>query len=261
MTSMQETIEGKDTMETRASVALSVVICLALILIGGCSVGGAMPREETVKQYDAAGLELEDLRGVDLAWFRPTTDFSRYDSVIVEPVTVAFLEDWDVKRPGSAFSVTDKEIERMQSDLASTVYDKFVHEIQQGKKYPLVTEPAKGVLRIKLALVDMRLNAPDFQYPGRLEQYARSAGEWTLVAELVDAETGELVGRLMDHWVDPDEERVKRFTRIDNDLALSRAIHVWAEAVRRKLEVSQIRMRMEGAGEGLRPTGQQEDKP
>lgn len=254
MTRMQDTTEGKDTMETRASVALSVIICLALILIGGCSAGGAMPREERIRQYDAAGLEPDTLRGVDLAWFRPTTDFSRYQAVIVDPVTVDFLEDWEIKRPGSAFTVTDKEVDKMKADLAGAVYDKFTHDIQQGKKYPLVSEPAAGVLRIKLALVDMRLNAPDFQYPGRLEQYARSAGEWTLVAELIDAESGELVGRLMDHWIDPDEERAKRFTRIENDLALSRAAHVWAEAVRRKLEVSQIRTRMEGAGEGLRRT-------
>jgi hypothetical protein len=103
--------------------------------------------------------------------------------------------------------------------------------------------------------VEVQLNAPDLPTATRTEQFARSAGEWTLVAELVDARSGALVGRLVDRWEDPEEQYLRRMTRVENAQALRRATESWVRAIRRHLEVAGIRNRMEGAGEGLRPTG------
>jgi len=195
------------------------------------------------------------MRGMDYAAVDPLTDFGRYTRVIVDPVEVALDEDWSAFRPGSTLDPKERDLERLRQQIGEVVREGFMREIREGDRYELVDDAAPGTLRLHARLVDVRLNAPDFLGAARTEQFARSAGEWTLVADLVDAQSGSVVARLVDRWTDPEEPYMRRMTRVENTRALQRATESWARTVRRHLDVAAIRHRMEGAGEGLRPTG------
>jgi hypothetical protein len=182
---------------------------------------------------------------------RPGAEFGRYDRVLLEPVEVEFAPEWEPLRPGSSFPLSERDLENLRQDVAGPLRASFVKTIGEGGKYPLVEEPDPGVVRIRLRVADVRLNAPNLEAAGRSEQWARSAGEMTLVAELVDAESGALLGRIIDRWIDPDGP-LQRYTWVDNNLAIGRAAEEWAQAIRRHLEVAGIKDRMHGAGEGLK---------
>ena len=232
-----------------------IVTVSAAAWLAACAGIAGGPNPATVAGYDWAGLETIEMRGIDLAAVDPLVDFGGYSSMIVDPVEVTFAAEWEPTRPASSFDYSERDLQRLKEDVGKVVREGFEDKIGRGDRYPLADAPGPGVLRIRAQLVDVRLNAPDLPTAARTEQYARSAGEWTLVADLVDAESGAVVGRLVDRWVDPEEQYLKRYTRADNTLALWRATRAWALAVRRHLEVAAIRNRMEGTGEGLRSTG------
>lgn len=227
----------------------SCLLLAATILAGCASTGG--PRPEVVAGVDWSGLEPIPMKGMDIAYARPGVDFGAYHEVLLEPVEVGFAPEWEPLRPDSRVSVPPRVVEELRQDVAGPLRDGFAGFIEQGGKYHLVGEPGPGVVRVRLRVVDVRLNAPDLRTAGRTEMWADSFGEMTLVAELVDAQSGVLVARVVDRWVDPDGPW-QRYTRADNDLAIRRAAEDWARAIRRHLEVAGIRNRMQGIGEGLK---------
>lgn len=233
----------------------AIAAACAVAWLAACTAMDGGPSQSLVTGPDWSELEPIEMRGIDYAAVDPLADFATYTRVIIDPVEVSFPEDWPSSRPGSSFKPAERDVERLRQEIAAVVYEGFVDEIREGERYQLVEDAGPGTLRIHAQLVDVRLNAPNFPTPGRTEQFARSAGEWTLVAELVDAESGAVVARLVDRWVDREEPQLRWMTRADNVRALWRATETWARAVRRHLDVAGIRSRMEGIGEGLRPTG------
>lgn len=233
----------------RLSCGLAVVG--AALALAGCTGMSGMPRPELVTGADWSGLEPVHMKDIDIASVRPGAEFGRYDRVLLEPIAVEFAPEWEPLRPGSPFPLSERDLEKLRQDVAEPLHESFVKTIGQGGKYPLVEEPGPGVLRIRLRVADVRLNAPNLESPGRSEQWARSAGEMTLLAELIDAESGALLARIVDRWFDPDGP-LQRYTWVDNNLAIGRAAEEWAQAIRRQLEVAGIKDRMHGAGEGLK---------
>lgn len=227
------------------------VVVGAVLALAGCTGMSGMPRPELVTGADWSGLEPVHMKGIDIASVRPGAEFGRYDRVLLEPIEVTFAPEWEPLRPGSSFPVAERDLDKLRQDVAEPLHESFVKTISQGGKYPLSEDPGPGVVRIRLRVADVRLNAPNLESPGRSEQWARSAGEMTLLAELIDAESGTLLARIIDRWIDPDGP-LQRYTRVDNNLAIGRAAEEWADAIRRHLEVASIRDRMHGAGEGLK---------
>jgi len=228
-----------------------LVVAGAVLALAGCTGMSGMPRPELVAGADWAGLEPVHMKDIDIASARPGAEFGRYDQVLLEPIEVEFAPEWEPLRPGSSFPISERDLEKLRQDVAEPLRKSFVKTIGQGGKYPLVDEPGPGVVRIRVRVADVRLNAPNLEAAARTEQWARSAGEMTLVAELVDAESGALLARIIDRWIDPDG-RLQRYTWVDNNLAIGRAAEEWAQAIRRQLEVAGIKDRMHGAGEGLK---------
>ena len=234
----------------RRAVLAAAWLALALALSGCAGLAGG-PRPELVAGADWSGLEPVDIKGIDIAAVSLATDFGKYDAIILEPIQVKFAEGWKPARPGSAFEISEREYEKLREDVAEPLRRRFVGYIEQGGKYRLTDEPGPKALRVRIRVADVRMNAPNLETAGRTEEYARSFGEMTLVAELIDSESGALVGRLVDLWIDP-ETRFERYTRVENDRAIGEAAEQWAESLRRHLEVSAIRNRMQGVGEGLK---------
>jgi len=208
-----------------------------------------------VASYDWAGLEPVEMHGMDYAAVDPATNFGGYSKVIVDPVEVSLDREWTPLKRGPYLDYDEEDLRKLEERLGEVVREGFVEQLDAAERYAVVEEPGPGVLRIHARLVEVRLNAPDLNVAGRTEQFARSAGEWTLVADLVDAESGAVVARLVDRWMDPEQQYLQRMTRVENARALQRAVDEWVRIVRRHLDVADIRNRMEGAGEGLRPTG------
>jgi hypothetical protein len=62
----------------------------------------------------------------------------------------------------------------------------------------VVTAPGPDVLRVRTAVIDLAVNAPDVKSAGRVHTFSEEAGEATLVLEARDSQTGALLGRALD---------------------------------------------------------------
>ena len=146
--------------------------------------------------YD--GLQQISVKGIDLAYARPGATLAAYGKVKIEPIEVAFRKDWNPKRTGSELRLDAADRENIRAGVAKIVRDEFVKALEARSGYQLVTEAGPDVLRVNASILNLYVNAPESRTATRTRTYTVSAGEMTLVAELHDSETGELLARVVD---------------------------------------------------------------
>jgi hypothetical protein len=144
------------------------------------------------------GLERIKSKTADLVYARPGASLAAYSKVMLGPVDVAFSKSWDPKRPGSNFKLSHEEREGIRSGVATLVRDEFVKTLQAKDGYPVVDAAGPDVLRLKVSIINLYVNAPDVATAARTRSYVTSAGEMTLVLEAYDSETGQVLSRVVD---------------------------------------------------------------
>ncbi len=198
--------------------------------------------EDTSKTVmDADGLVRVNVSGIDEVYARPKADLRPYDKVMLDPIEVAFRKDWNPKPSGVA--VTAEEKQNIRDGLARVLREAFSRELARSGRYHIVAVPDKGVLRIKAEIRDLYINAPDLPRAGRVQTYTLSVGEMTLIAELRDAPTGDLIARVIDRKRDPESVWLELTTRVDNVAAAQRAAASWAQVLREQLDTAHRALR------------------
>src|SRR5207342_2814574 len=86
---------------------------------------------------------------------------------------------------------------KIRRDLAELFMATSTEVLEKGG-YPVVTEGGPDVLRVTAQLADVYINAPDTMAAGRSYSFVMSEGHMTLVAELRDSETGQIMARVFD---------------------------------------------------------------
>ena len=182
------------------------------------------------------GLQKITVKGVDLAYARPGATLAGYNRVKVEPVDVAFRKDWDPTRTGSRIKLGSEERENIRTGVAKIVHEEFVRELQAKSGYQVVGEAGPDVLRVKVSVVNLYVNAPDTMSPGRSSTYTVSAGEMTLVAELFDSETGQIIARVVDRR-EARNSGTLSFSNSGMNASEAQAIaSIWARVLRNGLD-------------------------
>jgi hypothetical protein len=190
---------------------------------------------------DADGLVRVNVSGIDEVYARPKADLHLYDKVMLDPIEVAFRKGWDPKPGGVAVNAEEKQ--NIRDGLARVLRDAFSRELTHSGRYQVVTAPGEGVLRIKAEIRDLYINAQDLPRAGIVRTYTLSVGEMTLVAELRDAPTGDLIARVFDRKRDPESVWLELTTRVDNVAAAQRAAASWAQALREQLDAAHRALR------------------
>jgi Protein of unknown function (DUF3313) len=144
------------------------------------------------------GLQVVKVKGIELAYARPGASLAAYNRVMLEPVEVAFSKDWNPNRTGSSFKLSAEERDEIRKGVAQLVYDEFKRALQDKSSYQVVDAVGPDVLRVKVNIINLYVNAPDTLTAGRTRTYTASAGEMTLVAEMFDSESGQVLARAVD---------------------------------------------------------------
>lgn len=160
---------------------------------------GTALAEDTPESWD--GLVEVKARNVDAAFLLPGADFRPYTRLMVDPTEVAFRKDWlkEMNQPGVSLSrhVTQDDVAKIL-EAARSNFDDIFHEAFQKAGYQIVTAPGPDVLRVRTGVLNLYVNAPDIQAPGRSRTFTANAGEATLVIEVRDSSTSALLGRVVD---------------------------------------------------------------
>jgi hypothetical protein len=184
--------------------------------------------------YD--GLQQISVKGIDLAYARPGASLVAYDKVKIEPIEVAFRKDWNPKRTGSELRLDAAERENIRTGVAKIVRDEFVKALEAGSGYKVVAEPGPDVLRVNASILNLYVNAPESRTATRTRTYTVSAGEMTLVAELHDSETGELLARVVDRREARSSNRLQLTDSAVNTDEARDIASAWARVLRNGLD-------------------------
>jgi hypothetical protein len=181
------------------------------------------------------GLEQRKAKGVDAVYVRPEVDFSGYRNVLIDPVEVAFDKNWKPNRTGSASRrLSTDEIEKIRGEMASEFRRIFAEELAAGG-YDVVAAPFDDTLRVTAGLADVYITAPDTMSAGRTRTYTRSAGRMTLVMELRDGPTAQLLARVVDRHED-DSMYAQWTTSVSNSAEFREAVKGWAKRLVKGLD-------------------------
>lgn len=127
---------------------------------------------------------LQDSR-LDAVYIKTGIDFARYTSVLIDSVSVWYP-------PGGGPS--GAEIATMEQMFR----DALAESLKGG--YKIVTTPNRHALRLHTEFVDLSSLTPDAAVPEEFRRYKfkTASGHITLVGELRDSRTGELLARAAD---------------------------------------------------------------
>jgi hypothetical protein len=206
---------------------------LLLLLACGCAARrNTHPNQEMSGFLDDYSFLREGVPGdVALVYRNPNADWSRYDKVLLEPVTL-----WRSGRH-SLDPVPQDDLLRLVS-----IFEDALRR-QLGAGFRLVDQAGPGVMRIRLAITEARASDPILDVlrarstplpppPGgpidpELRRFIEGAA---IEGEIRDAQTGELLAAGV------DRRRREGALPIDTWAAIQRALDAWTERLCARLE-------------------------
>lgn len=171
----------------------------AILLLGACA-----SKPPTIQTGPEAEVTFDGLTRIDNsafkdAWADADADWARYDQIISGG---AFFEFRAVKktsgttRPTSSqteFWIDDKDKQKLEEEVSAV----FAEELAKSTRFTEADKPALNVLIVRGGLHDIVSRVPP-QIMGRGEIYLSSVGEATIILEVVDSMSGEVIARAVE---------------------------------------------------------------
>jgi len=208
--------------------------CLLALTVAFTS-SPAASNKELDQALSRDGLQKIEVEGLDLAFARPGASLAAYKRVQLEPVAVEFRKSKDPSRTGSAVKLSSEERERIRSNMARVVHEEFVKELEKSSTYQVASGPGADVLRVKPRVLDLYMNAPDVG-PARSRTLVSSAGEMTLVADLADSTSGQVLARVADQRDAGKGGRMYLVNGKVNEEEARKIAAGWAQILRKALD-------------------------
>jgi hypothetical protein len=213
------------------------MIRIATLLVTGLALAMAAPaaaqQPATAESWD--GLVEVNARRLDTAFLAPGADFRPYTRVMLDEPEVAFRQNWlrDVNRgTRGAGRVTERDAERILESVSAGKIDLFTTAFNNAG-FEVVTRPGPDVLRIRTAIVNLVVNAPDTMSAGRSASFTPNAGEATLILEARDSQTNALLARVIDRR--ETRNIAGRASRVTNTADFRALANSWAQIAASRL--------------------------
>lgn len=207
---------------------------LAAAFLASVALAAGKPSPDEAMSHD--GLQRISVKGIELAYARPGVTLAGYQKVMLDPVGVSFRKDWNPTRAGSHLKLSADERESIRTGVAKIVHEEFVRELQRGGGYQVVADAGTDVLRVRPYIADLYVTALGAGSVGSSRSYVVTAGEMTLVAELLDSETGQVLARVIDRR---EARRAGQMMRADSFTNANEARDIaaaWARILRNGLD-------------------------
>jgi hypothetical protein len=142
------------------------------------------------------GLYRVQARGVKAAFLKPGASFSAYDAAVLDDFTIAYESPpraaTEFNRRQGNFAWSDETVARVKRICG----DAFADSLASTANLRLQPDPGPGALRVTGQLVDLVV---DEIPPGTDEDvFAVTAGQMTLLLNVRDSQSGELLMRVAD---------------------------------------------------------------
>ena len=163
---------------------------------------------------------------LDEVYIKTGVDFSHYHSIMIDAISVWYPDQ---------YSPSPENVEKARANLARA-QDLFRQTIREAlaDRYSVTDKPGKDVLRIHAEFVDLRAIPQGGDIPVELARYdfETKPGHITLVAQLLDSQSGDLLARAADVG---QQESIGGDGLVNWD-AISSDFDYWAEIFRTWLD-------------------------
>jgi len=200
---------------------------LAAALCAACANGTSTRNLEVTHD----GLEHVPNSKVERAWIKPGVDFSQYTEVGLLDCFVSFKRNWRMNHQG----VRTRDMERIKSTLSDEFRRVFTKALENGG-YPVITQADEHVLLIRPAIIDLDIAAPDTNAGGRSDSFTTSPGTMTLVIELYDSVSNEILARAIDRRRARNVGDIQWTTSVTNRDAARKILRRWANLLVSRLD-------------------------
>lgn len=209
----------------------AALIATGAMVLAGC----ASTRPAPIEEWD--GLVLRPGTRLGAVFVKPDADVVAFKSVKLDPVQISFAANWDPNsdRRSQSRRLNAADIAAIRERLAELFQETFRAELARGG-YTIVEASGPDTLRVTPAIVDLFITAPADTAVGRSRTYTSQTGRMTLVVELRDSVTGELLARAVDRRGGRSTAQLQWTNRVTNLADAQQAISVWAVALRRALD-------------------------
>ena len=164
-------------------------------------------------------------------WAAPNIDLSLYKSIIPKKADISFRATRGRGSQSNGFPVTDIQKQAL-IDIIGTV---LLEEISANQRFKLSDTPGPDTLILDVSLLDIVSLVPP-EVRGRGDIYLSRIGEITLVLELRDSSSGEVLLRAAERGVaEPAGSRYRLASRVTNRSEVQRLARRWGIKIRKGL--------------------------
>lgn len=211
---------------------------LAVLAAVGCTSPAVLDTSAGAERsYD--GLYPFQHTSVDQAWARADLDLSGYTKIKLEGTGIQYRPTSAAarsrlaagQRSETSFPIDAKGRERLRQTFA----DAFVKELTKSKHFELTEETGPDVLIVRAGLLDVVSKVPP-ERSARVDIYLESAGEATLMLELLDAESNAVLLRATDRRSAERQSMPFASTSVSNQAEVKRLAQYWARLLRENLD-------------------------
>jgi hypothetical protein len=202
-------------------------LIVVLTLTGSLAACGPQPTQPLPKgEVNIEGLQAVTARN----W--PGVDFSNYNKLLVNELELAFRTP---DRSQDQFPLGEDQKTRFRAAMAVA----FGEELGQLQNLEIVTEPGPDVLDLNVRVQDIVASSPGRRVGtvGRASFAIETVGEMTLVIELRDAESEEVLIRAFDRRAVEGAAMLSGDSVISTWQGVERLVARWASRVREGLDV------------------------
>jgi hypothetical protein len=222
---------------TRKRLVQRAVALTGLTLVAACSSTPAPPpsiapdAERTVD-----GLYLVDNSAFQLAYTKQDLDLSPYTAFMLDEVEVAYQKDPQGRRsnsPDANFALSPTQMQNLKDNFR----EQLVTALTEDDGYDLVDTPGPNVAELDAYLINLVVRFPTERMGGRDDSYVSSYGEVTMVLEIRDSQSGEVLARVAER-ADPTSSTYRlaevnpTFVRSD----VTQLFRHWAGKTRERLD-------------------------
>ena len=162
-------------------------------------------------------------------------DFTRYKRMMIEPLTVEFLEGWRKQHP----DVSDAEVRRIQTETTNNFREVFTRILVDEGPYELAEVREADVLVVVPRMLDLKIPAPESEQDTGYTSSSPRPISLQMTGELRDGVNGGVILRV----IMIDSEHRERYTipgpnRIANAYEIRGSLDRWSQLVREAIDVA-----------------------
>lgn len=210
------------------SIRLGILILMA---VAASACGLQATHAEPSGEVNIEGLRQVPARNFEAAFVRPGVTFANYGKLMVDELELAFRTP---DREQNQFPLGEDQKIRFRAAMATA----FGEELGKLEAAEVVTEPGPDVLALHVRVQDIVARAPGRRVgaAGRAGFAMETAGDMTLVMELRDSQSGEILLRVFDRRSVEGAAMLSGEGVVSTWEGVDRVVARWASRAREGLE-------------------------